>query len=273
MSPAERPPEELLRRRAINQKLYEQTAKREQFLQHISPGQAETEFLPTGNISIDPEIAQQWRRPWNWRNLIPGKPLKNPAPLPPRLGMDATLLRATADHELGEQRISARVRAHFDRRSPEPIPGLLPHASHAGLEPVLMEDQALIGDPQAVYNFKKLRNSNTDDWRVQKLKKSMGYHPDSPMPLYGKQHRALEQRLIKDVSKIDSPSSIAAARQLTEEGYHSLAPVGKNLTNKEFAIQELKELPKELASMAKQTLVDTAKKVWSKLRTPLLTRL
>lgn len=104
----------------------------------------------------------------------------------PNLATDPALTYATLRHELGE--------AEESRRLVE-SKGVRPFASHLGTTPILREQEALLGDPQAIRDMAQVRQMNPGDARVQKLIRQVGGTPDSPLPLGGRQHAALNRRV------------------------------------------------------------------------------
>ena len=102
--------------------------------------------------------------------------------------MDPTLLHMTTQHEIGEARTLKRA----------PGTRYAPHASHAGVEPRIREDIAMIGDPDAIrfMDGVRRRNSDGDDALVARLVRQVGGRPDSPIPLDSKRARALHEQLL-----------------------------------------------------------------------------
>lgn len=111
----------------------------------------------------------------------------------------------TLHHELGE----AEERALGLGK-----PGIMPHASHAGLRPLLREDLATFSSPEGQRDNRALRsgqyggalNPENDNALVRALKKQVGATPNAPVPLEGKQHRALEGLLQKNVDRLSIPT-------------------------------------------------------------------
>jgi hypothetical protein len=88
------------------------------------------------------------------------------------------------------------------------------HATHAGVEPRLVENSHLMGDVPAQDAFGKVRLEN-DDALVSKLMRQMGHHPDRPMPLHGRQQRALEKQLVAK-SHLLSPDTLRSNFDMAE---------------------------------------------------------
>lgn len=122
----------------------------------------------------------------------------------------------TLHHELGE----AEERALGLGK-----PGVMPHASHAGLRPILREDLATFSSPEGQRDNLAIRsgqyggalNPENDNALVRALKKQVGATPNAPIPLEGKQHRALEGLLQKNVDRL----SIPTRRQPSSAGWPS----------------------------------------------------
>lgn len=98
--------------------------------------------------------------------------------------IDPSVTYGTLQHELGEAVEGGRAK-------------LTPFASHLGVEPILREQLATQGDAIASKLFHKLRQQDPADAHVQKLIRQVGGTPGAPVPLEGKQHRALV-RLLSD---------------------------------------------------------------------------
>ena len=137
------------------------------------------------------------------------KPKKTPAipkgnPRVPRTkATDPTLSHMVAQHEFGEARTLRG--APGTRR--------LPHASHMGVEPILRENLALMGDPAAQKVVSVVREAQPDDSEVAKMYKQVGGTPDAPIPLNSRKARALEKLLDKarpDMSKETRQMSAAS---------------------------------------------------------------
>ena len=95
-------------------------------------------------------------------------------------------LPSTLQHELAEARLW---------RQAEKMKDANPFASHLGSEPLLAERLYAVGDPQLQGHYDKLRRLHSEDKRVTELMREMGHTADRPMPIGGKQHRALEKRI------------------------------------------------------------------------------
>lgn len=113
--------------------------------------------------------------------------------LGPAKPVDSTLRFAVGQHELGEA-------AEMLRKTPRP------HASHIGVEPILREQIAMMGDADAVRAMSSARQGHPDDALVQKLIRRAGGTPDSPLPLGGRQQRAVERMLDSNVQNLHPAS-------------------------------------------------------------------
>lgn len=124
-------------------------------------------------------------------------------------GDQATRRYMGLEHELGEREI-AKGQA-----------SLLPFASHLGPRPILREEMALYGTPSDYAAFQKLRRVHGEDVRVKNLMDSMGVTPHNPMPIGGRQERALNRILTSRMK--DDPEAIARRNlyklELFKNGY------------------------------------------------------
>ncbi len=128
----------------------------------------------------------------------------------PAQPQDRTIGHAIAQHEIGE---AAEVGRAFTPT------GVRPYASHLGVEPVLREQLALRGDPDAVRDMNKARTLHPDDKRMQGYIRQVGGTADAPLPLGGRQQRAVERLLERNAGKIDAQTK-AKALQLKDMGAH-----------------------------------------------------
>lgn len=119
-------------------------------------------------------------------------------------GVDSTLTHAGAQHEFGEA--SELSRMLKSKKA-------LPHASHLGVEPIIRENIAVRGDPEAVKEMGKLRALSGDDTAVQKIIRRAGGTPDAPLAVGGKQQRAVERMLSKQMQSGGGKELSPFARQ------------------------------------------------------------
>jgi hypothetical protein len=120
--------------------------------------------------------------------------------LSPSSEVDKTLNRALLQHEIGEA---------MALKSPTHVP----HATHVGIEPQLLERLHTQGDPEAIAEMMRGRMNNPDDRHVASLIKQMGGTPDSPIPLDGRRARALKRTLLGDVNEL---SPVTRGRMLND---------------------------------------------------------
>lgn len=125
-----------------------------------------------------------------------------------RIPLDDTLNHAVLQHELGE---AAEAKKKTIR----------PFASHLGPEPILRENLAMRNDPEAISAMKKLRGMHGDDELIQKAIRQAGGTPNSPLPLGGRQHRAVERMIDRDVRQLDLVTRLNALKHDKD-----FAPVG-----------------------------------------------
>lgn len=146
----------------------------------------------------------------------------DPSLLPSARPVDSTLNRAIFQHELGE---AAEMRR----------PVVAPHASHLGVEPIVREQLAVAGDPEAVQALSQMRQMHPDDRFVQKAVRSVGGTPDSPISLGGKQHRALDRVLARSGEEL---SPLARGRSL------AVAAGGKTVSHMPAGVRDFaKNIP------------------------------
>lgn len=144
----------------------------------------------------------------------------------PANASDPTQTYATLRHELGE----AEEFSHLNAGK-----GVRPFASHLGSTPILREQEAMLGDPTAFSQMAKLRQLNEGDAHVQKLIRQVGGTPDAPLPVGGRQHRALDRLIDAKPQNLDPqgrglavrlgqehvpylPKDLPRASQLVDEG-------------------------------------------------------
>lgn len=126
---------------------------------------------------------------------------------------DSTLTHAILRHELGE-RASTKGK-------------LYPVSSHFGPKPILEEQMALRGDPEAIATMGKARAMHQDDALVQRLVRQAGGTPDAPLPIGGKHERAVERMITRRVGELH-PTSRSRAFQLSGAHEVGYMPKGVN---------------------------------------------
>ena len=77
---------------------------------------------------------------------------------------------------------------------------LTPYATHLGTRPMVREKLVATGDRGVQQEYKQVRSIDPEDAFVEKLYRQVGGTPDSPIPLEGKQHRALNKALVRHVN-------------------------------------------------------------------------
>lgn len=85
----------------------------------------------------------------------------------------------------------------------------LPYSSHHGTNPLVREKLQSLGDPVIQKEWALVRQSDRDDAFVEKLYRQVGGTPDSPIPLHGKQHRALNAALTRRAKELDPGSRLS----------------------------------------------------------------
>lgn len=226
-APAEVGPGALERTRVLNDKLYRtQVPQAGQYVPGlygstaISPGNV-AGFLGTNGVKV-PEESGQFMRGLGGSTVdrlkgtvgamssAKGDPTLLRQLLPERAPVDRTLNYAAGQHEIGEG-------AEFAR-------GVFrPNASHLGVEPILRENIAIKGDPEAVRAMSNLRSVHPDDRLVQKAIRQVGGTPDAPLALGGRQQRAVERIVDRNASQLASASRMKAV-QLKDFGQTPYVP-------------------------------------------------
>jgi hypothetical protein len=117
--------------------------------------------------------------------------LANKAMLPAH-PMDPTLNRAVLGHEMGEAAELQRIGVDEGLRGgikarPTPV------SSHMGVKPILEEQIALRGDPEATRAMQGLRSMEQGDASVQRAIRQAGGTPDRPLAVGGQQERAVRR--------------------------------------------------------------------------------
>ncbi len=172
--------------------------------------------------------------------------------------MDPTVQRGLQQHELGEHAEALRLGAGRPAAF---------NASHLGTEPILRESQAVQGDPDAVGTFRKLRSMHPDDAYVQKKLRSVGATPDHPVPLGGKQHRALDRILSRSAPQLSPQTRGKALGVAVSQGLPvsylnpGLAQKAKGLTSEAEALVK-GGLPHSLRDAA--TAAGKVKSIWQR---------
>jgi len=149
--------------------------------------------------------------------------------LNPRKSVDDSLNHGVLEHEIGER--NTMLNTNPQGRSIQHA-----HATHAGIEPLLREELAVQGDPEAVRTLQNLRQGNPDDRLTAALRRRAGAHPDSPLPLGGRQQRAVEKMMRDKAHLISKPAQARAAGQqfMTE-----IADEGKRRLPADHVLQEM----------------------------------
>lgn len=142
---------------------------------HVEVSPRSGQFYRMMADTFDPELAE--------RTLA-----RAPSRLPAAHPMDATLNLSALQHEFGE------VEALRKNTT-------MPHASHAGIEPLLRERLAVRHDPEAHYALEQMRGINQfvgvpdDDLLFTRLHKQVGGTGNTPVQPGTRRARALEQRM------------------------------------------------------------------------------
>lgn len=188
-------------------------------LEPMPKGYAATKGTSTGQFAVHaPLQTGQFMRTAGGGDIVgalrgeavASQPALAGALLRPAQPQDRTIGQAIAQHEIGE---AAELSRAFTPA------GLRPYASHLGVEPVLREQQALRGDPDAVRDMNRARSIHPDDKRMQGYIRQAGGTADAPLPLGGRQQRAVERMLDRNSSQISAHAK-AKALKAKDMGVH-----------------------------------------------------
>ncbi len=134
-----------------------------------------------------------------------------------------------------------------------------PFASHMGSTPILREQEAILGDPEAQRAFAKMRQFDASDAHVQKLIKRVGGTPDSPLPVGGRQQRALDHLIDTTPSEVGQRAR-ALSLQL---GRDRVPYVPKDVPAVQPLLEKAMEIPQKPGLLNK---LRAAKDLYSPLR-------
>lgn len=203
------------------------------------------QYLRMMEETFDPELAER---------TLAKAPARLPAPHP----MDATLNLATLQHEFGEAEALRK-------------PVTSPHASHAGIEPLLRERMAVRQDPEAFHVLTQMRRQNKalgvpdDDLVFDRLYKQMGGTGASPIQPGTRRARALEEALQAHPERLlDETRREHVLDQLN--AFSAVSGTGQKPQRVGMVPQELydalaKELPTEGAEAIRRgNVVDTVRR-------------
>jgi hypothetical protein len=203
-APASVAPEQLARRRSINEGVFRAQRAAEgpqaaSMLKGVGPGMmggkiytpdSSARFLRTVGAPLGGlRASAATLHPSLERGLVSSRP------------MDSTLNRAVLSHEQGERTSLKALNKNVGD-------GGRPHASHLGVTPILNEQQALRGDPEAVGAMSKVRQMHGDDKLVQSYIRRAGGTADAPLPSGGRGERAVARMMDRDVGKLNPASRI-----------------------------------------------------------------
>lgn len=211
-APSTPSPEALARRRAINEKVYHAYANHPE-LHGTSGVSVEKRVFPGagpatlgGSYVFSPaEAGRHLRGILSGGSGILGKikalasTLVKPGTrigekiLPKGKESDKTLARSILKHELGEASTFAK-----DKGSK-----IIPVASHLGARPIIEEQIANRGDPEAIKDLHRGRLDKGNQ-AVLRAIRSVGGTADSPIPIGGKQERAVNRILARHPEKLDT---------------------------------------------------------------------
>lgn len=228
--------EQLDRHRELRRRQVEQVSRNE----GIKPGdsmlaQMQGAHMVGGQVQLPPDQGMKLRGILNQREAMQAMPkanwmdlltqggreryarqamgvaenIKTPVPQPE----DPTIQHAVMQHELGE-----RAQANASKNGI----GARYVASHLGETPDIAERHSTFRDPAAGRTFDSLRSLDPGDEFIQKKMRQFGHTPNNPMPLGGRQHRAvahevLERAPLTDGARINrAMAGVWPLRQVTE---------------------------------------------------------
>ena len=120
--------------------------------------------------------------------------------VPAHSPFDNILARSNLDHERGERATSEAAQALAI--------GSRPFASHLGELPDVAERQSLFQSPEASAVLDAVRANNPDDAFNQKKMKQFGHTASYPMPMGGRQQRALAGEMAKYTPKVEAGQTL-----------------------------------------------------------------
>lgn len=132
--------------------------------------------------------------------------------------VDKTLNYVALQHELGEADLAGS-------RS------VTPFASHFGVQPVLREQLALRGDPEAQEIAANVRRKNPDDVLMQRKLREAGSTPDRPLPVEGRASRTLERNIAKQPMQLSRKARTGALGMYAEDVMQQLKIPGSPIRN------------------------------------------
>lgn len=120
----------------------------------------------------------------------------------------------TVQHELGE----------FEQYLGK---DLLPFSTHVGTNPNMREKFHTTGDPVIHKEFATARANSPDDVIFEKLYRQMGGTPDSPLPLHGRQHAALNKQMAQRASEFSPEAKLtglhhASGKLVADKGKYNV---------------------------------------------------
>lgn len=206
-------PEQIAKARALSQKLYTAQAAHPES-QGVGGYSVVKQLAPNAGAAMDPDWGAKGQTGYIYAPETAGQYLrtmrdaKGPEDtlraagatlsegdakrfLTKRIPMDATLNHAVLQHELGEGAEAKK-------------PMVRPFATHLGPEPIIRENLAGRNDPEAAALIGKVRQGHREDVLIQRAVRQAGGTPNAPIPLGGRQHRAVERILDRNVAQLSS---------------------------------------------------------------------
>jgi len=127
-----------------------------------------------------------------------------------------TMQRAILEHEMAEGRTMGRGDRLF-------------HASHLGPEPILAENLAAVGSPQAQELLKRTRLSNPDDALMRKKITQYGGTSGAPLPIGGRGQQNLEKFLMRNPDRLTQGARIKGIQAAVGETLMGTPTSGKTI--------------------------------------------
>ena len=140
-----------------------------------------------------------------------------------KINKNKTLRRAaqlpTLQHELGE------FQQYLGKE-------LTPFASHVGTIPNVREKLVALGDKDLQKELKTLRAWHPDDVLFEKLYKQVGGTPDAPIPLGGRQQKALDKLIARNSDKLSTEAKLfalhhASGKNMADKGKYAVPYLNK----------------------------------------------
>jgi hypothetical protein len=194
-TPAPVAPEQLARNRAISAGSFKAGLSQPGVTAEALPGMVAANV--NGHSYVPPNVSQYMdsmvNKPLGGLRAVASslapKQLAGPL-LPNPTAAASTINNGILQHEHAERQL-------FKRKGT-----VTPVASHFGARPIMAEQMAARGDPEALSFFSKMRKMHPDDALVMKKIREAGGLPGRPLPLGGRAERAVDRGIGRNVKNL-----------------------------------------------------------------------